>query len=758
MHVPKLQSSFFSVLRLVILTPALAWSSSPVLAQIDPESQSKTNAAHFGVSLPDSPAAADLLKRAAQEESQQHWENAAELYEQAENQFQNRVVPMRSASDSLSSHYCGVAEIVQDRMSKWPEEAIRLYDAIYEPTASELLKSARPGDSTAISNVFWNYFPTESGKAAGIRLIDFYLEDGDFLAASWIGNRLLQMHPALGADRGITLYRTALADHYAGDRNDALELLNRLKLVDPDATGDIGGKQVQLVDSLTAILAAPPLLPVTRASDADTYDSFGGAGGCGELSVARTRFSPRKLSVQLCPSEYPGATGPQLAAFHAADQSGVNLGPSSFAIIPVIDDGELFFQDGRSLYAVDTLTATPLPRWLSTYPGDHHGQYKLSAFGRARSEMLTLTVSPKVVLAVMGQPDRMAQPINTDTRNLPVVPPVVKSETKLVCLDRLTGRQLWSQSPADLPNLASTLNKAVYDGTPLIVPARFAGPDDSGHPRDAVLITARTGRLNQFDDCYLVCLSLKTGKYRWSTYLGGATQNQTGHAFSSQIAFNYGRVFVGTNLGAVAALDASTGRMIWLNSYAHDAGPGIPNALGRNALSNDFTSTAWLRNPVIVSNGRVFVLPNDAAEVFVYDANTGLELKSLPMIRWDNAGLLLGVRDDQLLLNSETKVFGVDWQRFDSSAGAAAATRFSSDISFVDNSRTCARGFVTAESVFIPTTNRLVEIARGRAVATYPAHGSFNQFEGPGNILVSSRAIVIARQTQVDIYTASIRQ
>ena len=108
-----------------------------------------------GMSLPDSPAAADLIKRAIFEESQMHWENAADLYQQALSQFPNRVIETKTASDSGMSCYLGTSQIIQSQMAKWPQEARGIYKGLYEQAADDLLRSAPPHQTAALLNVFW---------------------------------------------------------------------------------------------------------------------------------------------------------------------------------------------------------------------------------------------------------------------------------------------------------------------------------------------------------------------------------------------------------------------------------------------------------------------------------------------------------------------------------------------------------------------------------------------------------------------------
>ena len=68
------------------------------------------------------------------------------------------------------------------------------------------------------------YFVTESGKKAGMRLMDLYLEAGEFPAAAWMGDWLLKSHPNLVVERPAVLYRTAVAYHLEQAAHASLDL------------------------------------------------------------------------------------------------------------------------------------------------------------------------------------------------------------------------------------------------------------------------------------------------------------------------------------------------------------------------------------------------------------------------------------------------------------------------------------------------------------------------------------------------------
>jgi outer membrane protein assembly factor BamB len=719
-----------------------------------------------GVSVPESPGARELIDKARDKENQKEWKTAAEFYSEALSKYPGRVVPVSLDADKGIYQYSGIAPIAAERISKWPAEGLAIYRKLYGLKAADLLASAT--DTASLKNVFDNYFVTDAGKTAGARLVDTYLENGDFQAAAWVGDRLINLHPFLAGDRGMILYRTAVACQWAGHGDRAHALLDQLKQMDPNAVGSIGGKDVPLVDALTTALAVPLPLPTTRPTDADTYPSYGGLGGRGDISPSSAKPGASLNSVLLNEPDFKGLMGQQKTAAEQNDQ----LARTNFlamGIMPVVDAGSLFFQDGRCVYAVDADSGAPLPGWLNTYGGERRGQYRINQFGRAHGELLTLSVCPSSVLAIMGQADR-GSVLNGNF----AMPGAAVSTVKLVCLDRDTGRENWIKTPADLPDSAAVLRTAEYGGTPLIVSAAQAGraADAGSGNQDSLLVIARGSKENQFDDCYIVCLDLKTGNYRWSTYIGSATRNVDMDGFitedPSMMALANGRVFVMTNLGTVACLDPADGRMLWLDSYNRDASDNLEAmGMGRRRFGGGFggnpglgapgaSTRLWAHNPVFVSGGYVFALPTDTHQLFVYDAGTGEQKKRLPMSAWDNAGVLLGVRDGGVCLTSDKGVFVVDWKNFDD-GDPKTATRWSeSDITHNDeHSDVCGRGFLTSDSIFVPTKNRLIQMTwkSGKTVSNYPSRGSFTGDQGPGNLLVTAHNVVVAGQTRVDVYT-----
>ncbi len=740
-----------------------------------------------GVSVPDSPAAVELLARGQEKESQKQWKTAAEFYQDALSKYPARVVARRIDKSSGTFLYSGVASIIQERLSRWPNEGLAVYRNLYGDTANDLLSSAARDDLGTLRQIFWNYFVTDAGKTAGIRLVDSYLESGDYAAAAWAGDRLLSLHPSLGPQWGMILYRTAVAAHCAGDETHAAALLDQLRQKSPNEAGSIAGKDVLLADALAAVLHAPVPVATTRPADADTWPRFNGIDGRGDVSPTVAKLGASLTTIPMAPPDPIGLVSNQRTMFDQADKQSIN-NFQALGVIPVVDGGSLFFQDGRCVYAVDQDTGIALPGWSSTYSGDRNGHYQLPVFGRARNQQLTVTVSSTAVLAVMGQPDRPT--VNGAAfGNVPMQigfagQPVSSSTVKLVCLDRETGRELWTRSPADLPASLAAVRTADYVGTPLIIPAGLAGHSrpatgvSTNAREDSVLVIARGGKDQQFDDCYLVSLSLKSGKYQWSTYLGSGTRGMdadgSGTDDPSQIAFADGRVLVMTNLGSLAAVDPAEGRIIWLSSYDRDnvANDGGMVWRGRGRRFQNGTAAvqdnkSWASNPVFVRNGRMFAMPTDAKKFFVVNAGSGAIEQQIATSDYSNADVLLGVRDfvgktatrEVAVVTSQRGIFLIDWKKYNHDSPQDALASHAPDLTGpeldTDVNPVCGRGFMTADSVYVPSRDRLyrVDWAKCKIASFYPSRGNFTGGQGPGNVLVTSQNVIVAGSTQVDVYT-----
>src|SRR5687767_8444020 len=186
----------------------------------------------MGVYVRDSAVAGEKLALAERMERLKEWDKSADVYQEIVEKYADRVVPSGSPVAPATAEapdappekttaplprYKSVTLAVQERLGRWPEEGLAMYRARYEAQAAALREQAASDDAAALSRVVQLYFPTDAARAAAMRLIELYIESGEFAAAAWTGERMLANHPGLADDRPKLLFRTALAEHLGGD-------------------------------------------------------------------------------------------------------------------------------------------------------------------------------------------------------------------------------------------------------------------------------------------------------------------------------------------------------------------------------------------------------------------------------------------------------------------------------------------------------------------------------------------------------------
>lgn len=734
-----------SLTSVMLASAALAQDAEPAAAPADGNQQQVQEKPSFlgkessqGVYVRDSTIAVEKFALASRMERLKEWDKAADALQELVEKYTDRVVPSQKDAKDVIYQYTSVTRAVHEQLAKWPAEGLEAYRARYESVARTLLDQ-QPDDLTNLNRVYTRYFPTDTGKVAAIQLIDRHFESGEFPAAAWTGDRLLKLHPFLNEDRPLVLYRTALAYHLSGDDGSAKPLLEELKTKHPDASGTIQGKETPLSPTLEKELSSK--VPIANAVGADSWPTIGGSPSRSRLTSAVGRMGTKIFDV---PYVQPSRSVPTAnEANFAQNQNNAREKGQTLGVMPVVDRGELFFQDNANVYAVNLDSGLPLPGWATTH-ADRNGIYAAPrATPLPRSLQSAVTVTDKDVLAITGQFDREAV-----ARGMF---PSLDHENRLVCLDRTTGAEKWNVTMRSLPDQAADLRDLELGASPLV-----AG--------DQVFVIARGGKPNQFDDCYVLCFGLSDGKYRWSCYLAsgntggdadgnfGITNNALPH-----LAYASGRVYALTNLGALGAIDAYNGATVWLNLYPRPK----PEAFdyGRRMERPDafVPPKPSEQNPVFVDNGRVFVMPTDGEHLLVYDAGSGVELKKIPLSEINGARTLLAVSGDRAVICSPSDVICLNWRNFDPKNEIYDNIFWRSPLvkSSTEKESIRGRGFVTESSVFVSTSwaiNR-ISMKTGRIEETYPKERAWDAAEGPGNIVVTQDHVIIAGIEGVNVYT-----
>jgi outer membrane protein assembly factor BamB/TolA-binding protein len=717
-----------------------------------------------GVYVRESSTAVDKLVAAEKMERLKEWAKAADYYQEVLQKYNDRVVPTGVDADNVIDQYGNIKDKVRQALSRWPIEGVDAYKARYESEADAILNSAAPDDLNALHKVFDTYFITDAGKRAGLQLMNLSMEEGEFESTARVGGELLKWHPGLGDDRPGILFQAGLSAYYAGQPDKAQEMLQELKTQFPAARGTVRGADRVLADALAQEMTAPVAASVQEGPDSWKL-SIGGDASRSQISTAKGRPQARLYDIMLAEARSSANMNPAMRAQMEQQQKIEEAQGLAPGVLPAVDRGELYFQDGRRMYAVNLDSGLPLPGWAQTYPGT--GQYVLPEVnGPTQSRQLCVTLTDQDALAIMGQAQQNAQQMFIMQQ--PGQPP--QNLPRLVCLNRQTGRPRWIAAMGQLPQSAQGLRTLQMIGSPLVVGSN-------------VLVLGRASSQVGFVDCYCVCFDLTTGKYRWNCYIASANTNpmmffgapgmdaQQQDSSYSHPAYADGRVFVQTNVGAIAAIDAYNGSIAWLDLYPSNsavaANGAFPQGIWAMQRAQQESPRPFAGNPVIVSKGKVFAIPSDSDNLLVYDANTGAELKRInlkdlandPDLEKDMQSpltfdTLVAVDGDQVILAGQhekvNQLLSFDWTKY--TAEDPAILWATAAIESV-----MGRCFVTGDSVFVPMVKHLSRIDRasGIIVDNYPPDErtwDADAGEGPGNILVTTDRVIVAGAKRVEVY------
>lgn len=734
-----------------------------------------------GVYVRDSAVAVEKFALAERMERLNEWNKAAAVYQEIVEEYADRVLPSRVDEKNQIVQYTSAAAAAQERLAKWPAQGLAVYRNLYETAAATVLEAA-PDDPATLHRVCKLYFVTDTAKSAGIKLLDVQILGGEFASAAWLADRLLSLHPGLGDDRPAVLYRAAIAHHFAGNAEQAAARSKELKDDFPAATALIRGKEAVLADAIVQDLASAG--PLVAAASGDSWPmSFGSPARDRAPAVSGGMGGARLFSVPIVRTPPQGQRG----AFKELEnmdrrsrQEGFNTG-----ILPAIDRGELYFQDNARLYAVSIDSGLPLPGWAETYSGDRGGVYTVpKASATPRGAQAAVCLTDDAVLAVMGQTDRVAM----------LYAPGAARDSRLVCLDRRTGRERWVFSSRNAAQAAAAAAGAGAGGAggpaaaqpgAEVVEARgrfVARPaNDSravelvGTPLvvgDRVYVAAEAGAGMQFEQCEVLAIDLASGRLLWRSYIASASTSMQPWDVDPtsqpdtipQLSYADGRLYVCTNLGAVASLDGYDGSVVWLNLYPRDLSEFNRIAQFRMQMGRPDADAAargrpWAHNPVILSGGRAFVLPRSSDSLFVYDAGTGAELKRIPLRPLDKPDTLVGVAGERVVVSGPKKLACIDWTRVEAGAPLDDYRLWAKEFErsgAADDITIRGRPFLSADSVYVPVQWKLFRIALRNGVATssYPPDDKrWDSEEGPGNVVVTQDHLVIAGSERVAVYT-----
>lgn len=505
-------------------------------------------------------------------------------------------------SDYPTARYVGAAEFAKYLLGSFPPEARGDYAEFARIRSESLWRSISSDLESTKLEQFVRFFElTPEGRAALDRLGRLALERGDFESASLYFGRRLSLAEESEPESSEIAFLLAAAATLDGDDARAARLLERFG----DFEVRLGGEEVLARSGLAK-------LRENAAKRPRTWPVMGGNAA----HVAKPLFDPNALTFD---------------SRWEADALTSDLNPwqrtrrtrESYPFHPVVGDDVIVLNDGISLRAWSFYSANP--KWSYPPPAPKKSQSRSlgfedfvldansrndSEFGAiARSLQYSAVIADGMAIAPLLESSASynSREIEFDQTRITTRIP----KRSLHAVDLATGTPIWKLRRDDLP-LQDFANRVSVSATPIVIGDRVYA---AGYILEGAI------------NVYVLCLDLKTGHVLWKTPLVIGQQeltmfNKSFKEFTLQmLGAAEGSLYVSTNLGLVASLDALTGAPRWMTQYE-----SLPIRGSNHYRRTSERDRLWINDPPLVADGVVVVTPLDSEIAFAFDAATGARL------------------------------------------------------------------------------------------------------------------------------------
>src|SRR3712207_3072290 len=104
---------------------------------------------------------------------------------------------------------------------------------------------------------------------------------------------------------------------------------------------------------------------------------------------------------------------------------------------------------------------------------------------------------------------------------------------------------------------------------------------------------------------------------RWRRFIAAAVtpgRSQMDEITHALLTYDRGVLYFNTNMGAIAAIAADDGEVLWISRYPRASGVQL------NRSSSHYYRDL---NPCVYHEGRLYVAPSDSVRIYAFDASTG---------------------------------------------------------------------------------------------------------------------------------------
>ena len=665
---PNWHKRFLTPFSLVIL--ACAWAAPAGAGEPGPEKPPAVAPDDIDVYLDTDEDADRLLRLAGRAESEGKWKPCLEAYLECARRYGNKVARRGSEDPEL---YVSMAEAVHRLMAATPRGGRELWALLKRAEfASALARAGSDPERLVEAERAFSGLPFAA--EALLRAAEARYARGDVAGAVSAWLRLARGYPEGEYPRVKVLARAGLAAAVAGLDTEARQVLAALRVESALASVTAGGVELRVVEEVERRLAAAGKPGQPAAEAQDCWTALGGDASRSRLAGAPIRPTVRRWQKALpVPASWTMPVNPHFFGFQQPEPDSKKPPPWPFPAYHPAAAGEVLYLSGDS-GAMALRTHDGEPIWTAPQQG---GGVAVSgglagpalAGGRLLARQgLIPTMNPQ-----FQQMGRMLGP-----------------GAPMLVLDRNTGKELLANGlrPPTALGAAKEIRKgkekdpekdkekekdanAPEEEPGLQEPALFVSlPASDGAGLYCGLMRSATQ-----PEYELAAFDLPGGNLCWRTFVCGAAPVRTpgnpwgggGGALLSEIgqppAMVGETIWVVTNLGALAALEAGTGRLIWLRLYPRYAPdmpkgpdpfrPGNPGYTAPNRTGVDM----WDPGAPCVVGGVLYAAPQDCDYLLAVEAASGRLLWRAP-----RAGLrrLIGVSGGKVFLSGKDELVARD--------------------------------------------------------------------------------------------------
>ncbi|HLX62448.1 MAG TPA: tetratricopeptide repeat protein [Planctomycetota bacterium] len=624
-----------------------------------PAEKDKGAGPEHNVTLMEEPGVKELFNKAAKararaENEPEAWPDCVKAYSDILKKYPNTVYldkwegPDKALSAYKNGLYKSTRERVFAEIASLPPAALAVYRITNDPPARALfIEGQEQFDPHKMEQVARDYFATMWSNDALGWLGESAYEHGAWRdAAEWL--RQAAANPGKNSTPLGLMVRETLALARAGNKDGAAKTLDAVieTMKDP-AKGalrlghDEGDAALAKLRAQVEALAKSSQVAESTETGNQIATYFGNATHT-QLAQARPGRGLRKWSVRIDDLLYGKNAVPADAGDHVTSADGMTNDTSMNQQL-TIKDGYFYINDGQVYAAYPAGNPVPgglaaggnakymLPQDGVKNPPKHkqtnRNQNQFDEYGMPVTQGVSqhpyfATLAGDRAYGVLGaesiaQLNAMQMRIRFGGMNNENIKPV---SNYLVCFGRAENAKetsiLWSLKSGEPAFVSQSKAEQEWLKTAYFV--------SSPTYESGVLYVAATV-ITGTCDAWAAAFDAENGRLLWRTQI--CTANPIVHNGSVQpdrglpVAVANRTVYVVTNLGAVAALDAGGGSVKWIRVY--DRTPAPVNQNWGNGIELAPNPQFWAPNPPLVYKNRLIVTPQDSELIYCYDIDTG---------------------------------------------------------------------------------------------------------------------------------------